>query len=114
MERALKPIQFIALHEFDRMAEGLLDDDDLRLIESTLRQNPTAGVVVEGGAGLRKLRIALPGRGKRGGGRLIYLYVQVRGVIYFIAVFAKGTQGDLTLADYRVFSRLAKHLKKER
>lgn len=113
MGRALELIQFITLHEFDRMAEGLLDDDALRLIELTLRENPEAGVVVEGGGGLRKLRIPLPGRGKRGGGRLVYLYVQIRGVIYFVAVFSKATQEDLTVTDYRVFADMARRLKKE-
>lgn len=95
------------------MAEGLLDDEDLRLIEATLQKNPDAGVVIQGGEGLRKLRIPAPRRGKRGGGRLIYLYVQVRSVIYFVSVYAKTKQGDLTLADYRVSANLAKHLKRE-
>lgn len=114
MDRQPGLIQFITLHEFDRMAEGLLDDDDLRLIESTLQKNPDAGVVIQGGEGLRKLRVSVPGRGKRGGARLIYLYVKVRSVIYFVSVYARTKQADLTLADYRVSATLAKHLKKER
>jgi hypothetical protein len=92
----------------------LLDDDDIRLIQQTLDDDPRSGTVVKGTGGLRKLRISLPGRGKRGGARLLYLYVQIRGVIYFVAVFGKAGQEDLTLADYRVLAELVKRLKEER
>jgi hypothetical protein len=109
-----KLIQFISLHAFDRMAEGLLDDEDIRLIQQTLMDTPHTGAVVQRAGGLRKLRIAVPGRGKRGGARLLYLYVQIRGVIYFVAVFDKATQANLTIADYRVLAALVKQLKKER
>jgi hypothetical protein len=107
-------IQFISLHAFDRMAEGLLDDEDIRLIQCLLQDTPDAGTVVQGMGGLRKLRIAMNGRGKRGGGRLLYLYVQIRGVIYLTAVFAKSAQENLTRADYRVLGELVERLKKER
>jgi hypothetical protein len=82
--------------------------------QMTLQEDPHAGVVVQGTGGLRKLRIPVEGRGKRGGGRLLYLYAEVRGVIYFVAVFAKSAQENLTRADYRVFADLVEHLKKER
>jgi hypothetical protein len=110
----LELIQFIALHAFDRMAEGMLDDEHIRLIQSLLQDTPDAGDVIQGTGGLRKLRIRADGRGKRGGGgRLLYLYVQVRGVIYFTAVFAKSAQENLTRADYRVLAELVERLKKE-
>lgn len=96
------------------MAEGLLDDDDIRLIQSILMDTPHAGAVVQGTGGLRKLRISVPGRGKRGGARLLYLYIEIRSVIYFVALFSKNGQTDLTRADYRMLGEIAKHLKRER
>jgi hypothetical protein len=107
-------IQFVSLDLFDRMAERWLDDEDLRLVQQTLMETPEAGAVVQGTGGLRKLRIAVPGRGKRGGARLIYLYVQIRSVIYFVAVFSKKDQDDLTSADYRALADIARGLKRER
>lgn len=107
-------IQFISTHPFDRMADELLDDDDIRHVQLLLQDTPEAGVVVPGTGGLRKLRISLDGRGKRGGGRLLYLYVHIRGVIYLTAVFAKSAQENLTRADYRVLAELVERLKKER
>lgn len=50
-----------------------LRDDDLKELEIILLENPRKGAVIEGLAGARKLRIKLEGRGKSGGGRVIYL-----------------------------------------
>ena len=52
---------------------GLLDDEALRQVEITLLVDPRTGDVVPGAGGIRKLRAALPGRGKRGGALVIYL-----------------------------------------
>jgi hypothetical protein len=107
-------IQFISLHDFDRMAEELwLDDEDIRLIQQFLQETPGAGLVVQGTGGLRKVRISLPGRGKRGGGRLLYLYVQIHSVIYFVAVYAKADQEGITRAGYHYLARLVERLKEE-
>jgi hypothetical protein len=106
-------IQFISTHPFDRTADELLDDDDIRHVQLLLQDTPEAGVVVPGTGGLRKLRIGLDGRGKRGGGRLLYLYVHIRGVIYFVAVYAKKDQGDITPAAYRMLARIVEQLKEE-
>jgi hypothetical protein len=106
-------IQFINLHQFDRMVDGLLDDEDIRLVQAVLQNKPHAGTVVQGGSGLRKLRIALPGRGKRGGARLLYLYIEIRGAIYFIAVFAKSRREDITPEGYQHLHRLVQQLKEE-
>ncbi|HEX6037142.1 type II toxin-antitoxin system RelE/ParE family toxin [Longimicrobium sp.] len=113
MSAKTKLIQFISLPVFDRMAEGLLGDNDIRHIQQTLLETPDAGAVIRRAEGLRKLRISVPGRGKRGGARLIYLYIQLRSVIYFVAVFSKTEQADLTVADYRVLGELARSLKEE-
>ena len=52
-----------------------LDDNDLKQLEEILLENPLKGDVIQGTGGARKLRIQLEGRGKRGGGRVIYLDV---------------------------------------
>jgi hypothetical protein len=105
--------EFIELPMFGHTAEGLLDDDDLRMLQYALSENPTAGVVVPGTGGIRKLRIAASGRGKRGGARVLYLYVKVRSRIYLLAAVSKSKQDDITRAGYRVLARLAKDLKAE-
>ena len=46
--------------------DDLLGDEDWQRVEWELLQNPAAGAVIQGTGGARKLRIRLPGRGKRG------------------------------------------------
>lgn len=49
-----------------------LSDDEYRELQRDLLGHPEAGKVIPGSGGLRKLRWAFDGRGKRGGVRLIY------------------------------------------
>ena len=56
---------FIELPAFAR--QDLFDDDGLRAVQLRLLEDAEAGDLIPGGRGLRKLRAALPGRGKRGG-----------------------------------------------
>jgi hypothetical protein len=65
---------------------------------------PEAGVLVRGTGGLRKLRIALRGRGKRGGGRLIYWYHSEGYPAALLTVFAKNEASDLTADQRRRFA----------
>jgi hypothetical protein len=107
-------LEFIYLHSFERSASGLLDDEDLRRLEQTLSDDPHAGRVVPGGGGVRKVRVASSTTGKRGGNRVLYLYVQLRQRIYVIAAYAKSAQGDITREGYHLLAKLAKNLKQER
>ena len=81
---------FIRSDQFERGADGLLDEEDVRLLENRLTENPHAGDVIAGGHGIRKLRVASRGRGRRGGSRVLYLYIQARSRIHLMAVFAKS------------------------
>ena len=49
-----------------------LDDNSLLILEAALLENPQLGDVIEGTGGARKMQIQLEGRGKSGGGRVIY------------------------------------------
>jgi hypothetical protein len=103
-------LEFIYTPLFERMCRELLDDDAMRQVESRLLTEPRAGVLVAATGGVRKLRVALPGRGRRGGARLAYLYLELRGRIYFLLVFAKNERVNLTPADKKVLRELVKQL----
>ena len=51
--------------------EGILTDDERETFAVFIAQNPTAGSVVSGSGGVRKVRWAQKGRGKSGGVRVI-------------------------------------------
>ncbi len=73
----------------------------LRCFQRDLVNAPERGDVMPGCGGLRKYRIADPrrGKGKRGGARVIYLYVPEASVIYLITVYGKDQKDDLSAND---------------
>lgn len=59
-------------------------------------RNPEAGDVIQGLAGARKIRFAMGGKGKRGGGRAIYIVVWRDGVAYLLLAYSKAVQEELS------------------
>ena len=47
----------------------------------------------------------MPGRGKRGGSRIIYYWVTKEDHIYLLTVYAKGAKDDLTAAERDAWRR---------
>jgi hypothetical protein len=87
---------FIELPIFIRCTAGLLTDEDLNDLQITLLENPYVGDLIPGGHGLRKLRVPLPGRGKRGGARVIYYHWVSEQQCYLVYAYAKNEAADLT------------------
>ncbi len=88
---------FIQTDEFVRNWEKLgLTDDELRKLELTLLKNRLIAPVIKGTGGLRKIRFALPNRGKRGSVRVCYVDFVIEETIYLITVYSKKEKDDLT------------------
>jgi hypothetical protein len=64
-----------------------------------LAGNPQAGAIVSGTGGVRKLRWALPGRGKSGGARAIYYYHNESIPLYALDIYAKNRKANLSAAE---------------
>ena len=73
---------------------------------------PDAAPVIRGTGGIRKLRWAGSGRGKRGGIRVVF-YQAGPDVIYLLTAYAKADREDLTPADSKALTRLVAAIKKE-
>lgn len=71
---------------------------------------PLEGVLIKGAGGLRKLRIGLEGRGKRGGGRVVYWFHSSGFPIVLLAMFAKNEASDLTAKERAALARIAECL----
>ena len=84
----------------------LLEDDEYRALQLELVQRPTAGSVIPGTGGLRKLRWAVAGRGKRGGARVIYFWHAESARILLLFAYAKNEQADLTAAQRHALKRI--------
>jgi len=97
---AAEYFEFILTDLFVRTAAGVLDDDELRAAQADIIRNPEAGGAMVGTGGFRKLRVALPtkGRGKSGGARVCYLHVPHRARAYFVLAYPKGASDALSAA----------------
>jgi hypothetical protein len=65
-------VVFLETPVFTRQIRELVDDDHYRQLQANLVVRPDAGDLIPRSGGLRKIRIAASGRGKRGGARVIY------------------------------------------
>jgi mRNA-degrading endonuclease RelE of RelBE toxin-antitoxin system len=83
-------------HVFTRQIIASGQDEEYRLLQLELVENPEKGVVMPGTGGLRKLRWKAEGRGKRGGYRIIYFWAAEQSVILMLFMFPKNVQADLT------------------
>lgn len=105
---------FIEVPTFSKKWRQLgLTDEDLRELENILINNPKAGDTIQGTGGLRKIRISVDHTGKRGGGRVIYVDVELKETIYFINVYTKNEKDDLTDEERRAFKAVVRRLKEE-
>lgn len=98
---------------YERAVRKLLSKADRRAMEAAIVADPSAAPVVPGTGGLRKLRWAGSGRGKRGGVRTIYFRQADADAIYLLSAYAKSDREDLSPADRKVLSRLVAAIKKE-
>ena len=101
---------FIELTPFIAFRNEYWTDDDLRALQSFLLIRPDAGDLIRGGSGLRKLRWAAQGRGKRGGARVIYYWQIEQDHIYLIYGYVKSERENLTPQQTKLLADLLKEL----
>lgn len=102
---------FVELTPFIAFRQAHWSDDDLRSLQNHLLDNPDSGDVMRGGAGLRKIRWAGSGRGKRGGARVIYYRVVSAEHIYLIYGYLKNEQDDLSSEQVKQLAVLMDNVK---
>ena len=83
-------------HAFTARILELLSDDEYRLLQQELVARPDAGRLIRGSGGLRKLRWAAKGRGKRGGARIVYYWHAPGDRLLMLLAYTKSEQDDLT------------------
>ena len=90
----------VETHEFTRQSKKLrMTDDEVNSIKLIVAQNPSAGSVIVGTGGARKVRIPLRGKGKSGGFRLVTFYSSVDYPVYLIDVYSKSEKANLSQAE---------------
>jgi hypothetical protein len=94
-------ITVLQLPKFKAEATELIGEDGIDALAFYLIDHPDAGDVIPGSGGVRKLRWAAKGKGKRGGARIIYLYIVIAARVYLIRCYAKNVKTDLTADEKR-------------
>ena len=103
-------MELIETSVFTRQITALLSDEEYREFQSRIAANPELGALIKGGSGIRKVRVGVGSRGKRGGARVIYYWAVRREVILLLYAYSKNAAADLTP---KQISQLAKAIKKE-
>lgn len=87
--------EFIETPFFTKALEHYLDDDEYAKLQLHLNERPEAGALVPSSGGVRKLRWAVAGRGKRGGLRVIYYLRSARGQIWMLTLYGKSVRENV-------------------
>jgi len=86
---------FVESTIFEKHRDEYLSDDEYRLFQAELMLNPHLGDVIQGTGGLRKIRVASKGKGKRGGSRIIYYFLDEKRRFYLLTIYGKNEMSDL-------------------
>ena len=84
---------------------------DVASLERAIASDPTCGDVITGLSGIRKFRFGFGGRGKRGGGRAVYILMMANDTAIMLFAYAKNEQEDLTSDQRKAVLALIKELK---
>lgn len=87
---------FVESTIFEKYRDAHLNDEEFRLFQAELMSNPKQGDVIQGTGGLRKVRVASKHKGKRGGSRVIYYFLDEKRRFYLLTIYGKNEMSDLT------------------
>lgn len=78
-----------------------------------LARDPECGDLIPETGGVRKVRVALPGRGKRGGARVIYYFHSQSFPVVIFTIYAKNAKDNLSAAQRKALTAVVSAIKKE-
>ena len=108
-------LTFVETRVFSARWHQRMDDEQLRILQNELLENPGKGSPIPGCGILRKLRFGdqSRGKGRRGGVRVIYVHTPRANRIDLVTVYGKDEAEDMTKDQLRILCRLAEQLRAE-
>jgi hypothetical protein len=103
-------ITIVELPEFIRKSEKLMSAEEHDQLLSFLATNPTAGVLLQGTGGVRKIRWATGNKGRSGSTRIVYFYHNTAIPLFLLTAFSKNERENLTKAERNELAGLTKLL----
>jgi mRNA-degrading endonuclease RelE of RelBE toxin-antitoxin system len=86
---------------FQKKAEKIWSEEERMAFISWIAEHPTAGDVIPGADGARKIRWSMAGKGKRGGIRVIYFNLNEQGIVVLIMLYQKAKQALIQSSDIK-------------
>jgi mRNA-degrading endonuclease RelE of RelBE toxin-antitoxin system len=108
--RTVRCVEFVETPTFTRLIGKLMSDDEYARLQLALALRPAWGKLIPGSGGLRKLRWAGSGRGKRGGLRVIYYWQVANNQIWLLVAYPKSERDDLSHYEIRQLKHLVEEL----
>jgi hypothetical protein len=96
---------------FSEDIDAMLSPVERDAVIAGIAASPDGGDLIRETGGLRKRRIALPGRGKSGGARVITLYLGRERPVYAVFLYAKNERADLSADQRKALIRLVTAIK---
>jgi len=108
-----KLLTFVETDVFRKRLDSLASIEILFEIQADLLEEPNRGRLINGTNGLRKARVGDPdrGKGKSGGFRYLYLFLEHAGLIYLVYLFPKREKANLSDSDKKELSELVAIIK---
>ena len=98
---------------FTRRADALLTREERTDLISALATNPEAGDLVPGLGGIRKMRFAAGGQGKRGGFRVIWFVTTADMPVLALLIYGKNEQANPSPDQRRAMLAVVEGMKRQ-
>ena len=91
---------------FTKQIQGLVSDDEYSEFQNDLIENPELGDIIKKSGGIRKVRMAVKGKGKRGGARVLYYWIKDEDQIFMLLAYAKSDMDNISDAQLEILRKL--------
>lgn len=99
-------MEFIETSIFTKLISKLISHKEYNLLQLHLSIRPESGDIIKGSGGIRKVKWSGSGRGKRGGIRVIYYYINNEDQIYMLFAYPKNKKDDLSVDQLKQLKKL--------
>ncbi len=103
-------MEFIETSIFTKLIYTYLTEDEYVGLQGFMLKHPEAGTIVPGSGGVRKLRWAIAGKGKRGGVRVIYYFKKQNDEIWLLTIYSKSQTENIPSHILKKIAEEIKHV----
>ena len=104
-------MEFRELPIFTNIITKIASDDELFALQRELMSAPNRGKLIKKTGGARKIRLAVSGRGKSGGSRIIYYWQDQDNVIWMLTAYLKKDKSNITGSEVNAIAKIINDIK---